>query len=156
MFDEILKFGSMIVDALRVYRHPVFVYIPPYGELRGGSWVVVDPTINLAQMEIYADEQSRGSVLEPPGICEIKLKENERKKLMLKNDHLIQQWYKDLAAAPVSILLLLLLLLLLLVVVVVLLLLLLLLVLRLLLLLHSNSTAAFAAADDAAAAAARR
>ena len=48
MFDEILKFGAMIVDALREYRHPVFVYIPPRGELRGGAWVVVDPTINEA------------------------------------------------------------------------------------------------------------
>jgi acetyl-CoA carboxylase/biotin carboxylase 1 len=31
MYGEILKFGAMIVDELRVYRHPVFVYIPPNG-----------------------------------------------------------------------------------------------------------------------------
>ena len=36
----------MIVDALVEYKHPVFVYIPPNGELRGGAWVVIDPTIN--------------------------------------------------------------------------------------------------------------
>lgn len=46
MFNSILKYGAWIVDALRVYKQPVFVYIPPHGELRGGAWVVVDPTIN--------------------------------------------------------------------------------------------------------------
>jgi acetyl-CoA carboxylase/biotin carboxylase 1 len=50
MAGEVLKFGAMIVDALRTYRHPVFVYIPPAGELRGGAWVVVDPTINPDKM----------------------------------------------------------------------------------------------------------
>lgn len=47
MFGEILKFGAKIVDALRTYKHPVFVYIPPNGEPRprgdfeGGSAKVV-------------------------------------------------------------------------------------------------------------------
>ena len=40
MFDEVLKFGSMIVDALVAFQQPIFVYIPPYAELRGG-WVFV-------------------------------------------------------------------------------------------------------------------
>ena len=35
------------------YKQPVFVYIPPEGELRGGSWVVVDPKINPDVMEMY-------------------------------------------------------------------------------------------------------
>ena len=39
MYNEILKYGSFIVDALVKYEQPVFVYIPPLGELRGGSWV---------------------------------------------------------------------------------------------------------------------
>jgi acetyl-CoA carboxylase carboxyltransferase component len=30
MFDEVLKFGSMIVDALVAYQQPLFVYIPPF------------------------------------------------------------------------------------------------------------------------------
>jgi acetyl-CoA carboxylase/biotin carboxylase 1 len=34
MFDEVLKFGSMIVDALVAYQQPLFVYIPPFAELR--------------------------------------------------------------------------------------------------------------------------
>ena len=39
--------------------------LPPRGELRGGAWVVVDPTINPDMMELYADETSRGGILEP-------------------------------------------------------------------------------------------
>ena len=39
MFNEVLKYGSYIVDALVKYEQPIFVYIPPFGELRGGSWV---------------------------------------------------------------------------------------------------------------------
>lgn len=72
MFDEILKYGSFIVDALVDYKQPVFVYLPPNAELRGGAWVVVDPTINEECMEMYADEFSKGGVLEPNGTVEIK------------------------------------------------------------------------------------
>ena len=72
MFDEILKFGSYIVDNLRIYKQPVFIYIPPNGELRGGAWVVLDPTINLDMMEMYCDAEGRGGVLEPNGTVEIK------------------------------------------------------------------------------------
>ena len=39
MYNEVLKYGSYIVDALVKYEQPIFVYIPPAGELRGGSWV---------------------------------------------------------------------------------------------------------------------
>ena len=59
MYEEILKYGSMIVDALVAFKQPVIVYLPPHGELRGGAWVVVDPTINPDFMEMYADRESR-------------------------------------------------------------------------------------------------
>jgi len=59
MYDQVLKFGAYIVDGLREYRQPVLVYIPPAAELRGGSWVVIDPTINPRHMEMYADKDSR-------------------------------------------------------------------------------------------------
>lgn len=59
MYDQILKFGAYIVDALRAFHQPVLVYIPPQAELRGGSWVVIDPTINPLCMELYADRESR-------------------------------------------------------------------------------------------------
>merc|ERR1712003_563377 len=58
MSGEILKFGAMIVDALREYEHPIYIYFPPYGELRGGSWVVVDPTINEEKMTMFSAPRS--------------------------------------------------------------------------------------------------
>uniref|UniRef100_A0A8C9FBM1 acetyl-CoA carboxylase n=1 Tax=Pavo cristatus TaxID=9049 RepID=A0A8C9FBM1_PAVCR len=59
MYDQVLKFGAYIVDGLREYRQPVLIYIPPQAELRGGSWAVIDPTINPRHMEMYADRESR-------------------------------------------------------------------------------------------------
>jgi len=91
MYNEILKFGSMIVDGLRTYKHPVFVYLPPNGELRGGAWVVVDPTINEEMMEMYADVQSRGGILEPPGICEVKYRAPDQIKTMHRLDPELQE-----------------------------------------------------------------
>lgn len=96
MFEEVLKFGSMIVDALRVYKQPVFIYIPPHGELRGGSWVVVDPTINPDKMEMFADSNARGGVLEPPGICEIKYRAADQKALMHRLDETLKELDKQL------------------------------------------------------------
>ena len=86
MYNEVLKYGSYIVDALVKYQQPVFVYIPPYGELRGGSWVVVDPTINPDCMEMYADEDSRGGVLEPEGIVGIKYRKDKQLETMARTD----------------------------------------------------------------------
>ena len=86
MFNEVLKYGSYIVDALVAYEQPVFVYIPPCGELRGGSWVVLDPTINAKYMEMYADEDSRGGVLEPEGIIGIKYRKERQLETMARLD----------------------------------------------------------------------
>ena len=104
MYDEVLKYGAMIVDSLRVYRQPVFIYLPPHGELRGGAWVVVDPTINPDHMEMYAgelewgmgepvnqyqshvDELSRGGVLEPEGTVEIKFRRKDLVRTMERLD----------------------------------------------------------------------
>jgi len=86
MYFEVLKYGSYIVDALVKYEQPIFVYIPPFGELRGGSWVVVDPTINPEQMEMYADEEARGGVLEPEGIVGIKYRRDKQLDTMARLD----------------------------------------------------------------------
>ena len=59
MYEQVIKFGAYIVDALRNYTQPIFVYLPPYSELRGGAWVVIDPTINERQMEMFADPLCR-------------------------------------------------------------------------------------------------
>lgn len=74
LFLQVIKFGSFIVDALVDYRQPCVVYIPPKSELRGGAWVVVDPRINASHMEMFADPDSRGGVLEPTGTVEIKFR----------------------------------------------------------------------------------
>ncbi|KAB8527784.1 hypothetical protein FH972_025436 [Carpinus fangiana] len=86
MYNEVLKYGSYIVDALVAYQQPVFVYIPPFGELRGGSWVVVDPTINDQYMEMYADEEARGGVLEPDGLIGIKYRKDRQLDTMSRLD----------------------------------------------------------------------
>ena len=90
MAGEILKFGAMIVDALREYEHPVYIYLPPHGELRGGSWVVVDPTINEEKMSMYADPDSRGGILEPAGIIEVKFRERDQVNVMHRLDPQLQ------------------------------------------------------------------
>uniref|UniRef100_A0A8C2F9E5 acetyl-CoA carboxylase n=1 Tax=Cyprinus carpio TaxID=7962 RepID=A0A8C2F9E5_CYPCA len=86
MYDQVLKFGAYIVDGLREYRQSVLVYIPPQAELRGGSWVVIDPTINPRHMEMYADKDSRGGVLEPEGTVEIKFRKKDLVKTMRRVD----------------------------------------------------------------------
>ncbi len=86
MYNEVLKYGSYIVDSLVKYEQPIFVYIPPFGELRGGSWVVVDPTINPDMMEMYADEDARGGVLEPEGIINIKYRRDKQLETMARLD----------------------------------------------------------------------
>lgn len=96
MFDEVLKRGSMIVDGLTNYKQPVFVYIIPNGELRGGAWVVLDPSINhRGMMEMYADRTSRAGVLEPEGIVEIKF----RKAKILEMMNRLDARYAELTAA---------------------------------------------------------
>ncbi|RVE63621.1 hypothetical protein OJAV_G00138120 [Oryzias javanicus] len=86
MYDQVLKFGAYIVDGLLEYKQPVLVYIPPQAELRGGSWVVIDPTINPRHMEMYADKDSRGGVLEPEGTVEIKFRRKDLVKTMRRVD----------------------------------------------------------------------
>ncbi|RDB23409.1 Acetyl-CoA carboxylase [Hypsizygus marmoreus] len=86
MYDEILKQGSKIVDGLSSYKQPVSVYIIPNGELRGGAWVVLDPSINAEQMEMYADVDARAGVLEPEGIVEIKIRRDKILALMERLD----------------------------------------------------------------------
>jgi acetyl-CoA carboxylase/biotin carboxylase 1 len=90
MFAEILKYGAMIVDALVEYKHPVTIYIPPNGELRGGAWVVLDPTLNPENMEMYADEEARGGILEPSGAVNILWKDQQINDMMHRSDPVLQ------------------------------------------------------------------
>ncbi|KAF0033826.1 hypothetical protein F2P81_013892 [Scophthalmus maximus] len=102
MYDQILKFGAYIVDALRSFRQPVLVYIPPHAELRGGSWVVIDPTINPLCMELYADRESRGGVLEAEGTVEIKFRRKDLLKTMRRLDSVYSSLVEKLASPELS------------------------------------------------------
>uniref|UniRef100_M8BWJ4 Acetyl-CoA carboxylase n=1 Tax=Aegilops tauschii TaxID=37682 RepID=M8BWJ4_AEGTA len=104
LFEGILQAGSMIVENLRTYKQPAFVYIPKAGELRGGAWVVVDSKINPEHIEMYAERTARGNVLEAPGLIEIKFKPNELEESMLRLDpeliSLNAKLLKETSASP--------------------------------------------------------
>ena len=89
MYEQVVKFGAYIVDALRQYSQPILVYLPPHAELRGGSWVVIDPAINEDRMEMYADPTARGGVLEPEGIVSIKLRSKDQRRVGFTRHNLV-------------------------------------------------------------------
>ncbi|XP_053202232.1 acetyl-CoA carboxylase-like isoform X2 [Panonychus citri] len=99
MYDQILKFGAQIVDALVAYTQPIIVYIPPYAELRGGAWAVVDTTINARHMEMYADPDSRGGVIEPEGSVEIRFRIKDQIKAMHRNDIICKKMIAEINKA---------------------------------------------------------
>jgi len=99
LLEGVLQAGSHIVDRLREYKQPVFVYVPPGGELRGGAWVVVDAQINNKMIEMYADPSARGGVLEPEGIVEIKFRENDLIKAMRRLDTQLRELHEAGATA---------------------------------------------------------
>ena len=86
MYEQVIKFGAMIVEALHSYNQPIIIYIPPHAEIRGGSWVVIDPNINEQQMEMYADPDARGGVLEAEGIVSIKIRSKMQRSMMGRLD----------------------------------------------------------------------
>ncbi|KAK0166882.1 hypothetical protein PV327_004353 [Microctonus hyperodae] len=99
MYEQIMKFGAYIVDGLKEYKKPIFIYIPPNGELRGGAWAVVDPTINPRYMEMFADNTSRGGVLEPEGIVEIKFRTKDILKTIHRIDPIVHNLKEKLVNA---------------------------------------------------------
>ncbi|KAK4489931.1 hypothetical protein RD792_000579 [Penstemon davidsonii] len=86
LFEGILQAGSTIVENLRTYKQPVFIYIPMMGELRGGAWVVLDSKINPDHIEMYAERTAKGNVLEPEGLIEIKFRTRELLECMSRLD----------------------------------------------------------------------
>lgn len=99
MFDEVLKYGSLIVDAFVSYEQPVFVFIPPFAEIRGGAWVVLDASINAAVMEMYAAKgTARGGVLEANGAASVKY----RSKDLITTMHRLDPHLVDLDARMVA------------------------------------------------------
>ena len=73
MFDCILKYGSLILDKLRVHRQPVFVYVGPGCELRGGAMVVMAGSVS-PRIRLWADPTARIGILEATAAYEVKFK----------------------------------------------------------------------------------
>nr|CAD2158339.1 unnamed protein product [Meloidogyne enterolobii] len=96
MFEMVLKFGAWIVDALQTYTQPVIIYLPPFGELRGGAWAVLDTQINPTCITMLADSNSRGGVLEANGIVEIKFREKDLCVLLGKCDEKTKKLEEEL------------------------------------------------------------
>jgi len=65
LYDEVMKHGAQIVRNLRYFKQPFIIWMPPYSELRGGAWVVIDPNINREQITFLVDERATLGVLEP-------------------------------------------------------------------------------------------
>jgi len=63
------------------------MYLPPFAELRGGAWVVLDSLINSPCIEMYAAENARANVLEPTGTIGLKY----RKEQLLATMHRLDQ-----------------------------------------------------------------
>ncbi|KAL7569782.1 hypothetical protein ACA910_005724 [Epithemia clementina (nom. ined.)] len=100
MFEEVLKYGSMIVDAFSAYEQPVFIFIPPFGEIRGGAWVVLDSSINAAVMEMYATKGSaRGGVLEANGAASVKYRTRDLVTTMHRLDTTLAEYDQRLKNA---------------------------------------------------------
>ncbi|XP_027972394.1 acetyl-CoA carboxylase 2 isoform X2 [Eumetopias jubatus] len=102
MYDQMLKFGAYIVDSLRQYKQPILTYIPPYAELRGGSWVVMDSSINPLCIELYADKESRANILEPEGTVEIKYRKKDLVKTMRRIDPAYKKLVEQLGMSELS------------------------------------------------------
>ncbi|ODN03948.1 Acetyl-CoA carboxylase 1 [Orchesella cincta] len=63
MYEQVVKFGSYIVDGLREYNQPILVYIPPFGELRVelGSLLILPLTQSTWKCMLT---RCRGGILE--------------------------------------------------------------------------------------------
>ncbi len=100
MFEEVLKYGSLIVDAFVAYEQPIFVFIPPHAEIRGGAWVVLDASINANVMEMYAtSESARGGVLEANGTAAVKYRHKDLIKTMNRIDDKLKALNQKLSSA---------------------------------------------------------
>jgi acetyl-CoA carboxylase carboxyltransferase component len=65
MFERVLEHGAQIVETLTKEGPPVWVYVPPHGQLRGGAFVVVSPSINPGRIQMFLAPTCRVGILEP-------------------------------------------------------------------------------------------
>ena len=77
MLSQILTHGSNIVRELTNYQQPVYIYVMPYSQLRGGAMVVISKMINSNNIKLFADPTSNINILEPNALQEIKFREKD-------------------------------------------------------------------------------
>jgi acetyl/propionyl-CoA carboxylase alpha subunit/acetyl-CoA carboxylase carboxyltransferase component len=80
MYENVLDFGSMIVSELAYYKQKVTIYIPPKGQLRGGSMVVFSKSIHKENIQFYVSSTANINVLEPNATKELKYKSKDKVK----------------------------------------------------------------------------
>ncbi|MFW3146919.1 MAG: carboxyl transferase domain-containing protein [Thermoplasmatota archaeon] len=93
LYEEIIKFGATIVDELVCFDLPVILYFPPFAELRGGAWVVIDSQINPDRIVLIADEHATGSILEPSGMESVPLIQRQIQRDMIQQDPVLSELY---------------------------------------------------------------
>ena len=76
MFTEVLKMGSKILDALRVFNQKCILYIPDKSELRGGAQVVLSKSVNPDKIHFWVSDKSRVNILEVAGGFDVKYKKH--------------------------------------------------------------------------------
>jgi acetyl-CoA carboxylase/biotin carboxylase 1 len=86
MYANVLDFGSMIVTELTAYKQKIWVYIPPYGQLRGGSMVVFSKSINPEWITLCVSKHAKINVLEPNAAKELKYKQKDIEKYAVKHN----------------------------------------------------------------------
>ncbi|KAK0394335.1 hypothetical protein QR680_000686 [Steinernema hermaphroditum] len=91
VFDMVLKYGAEIVAALQAYVQSIVIYMPPFGELRGGAWAVLDPKINTTCIKMIADPQYRYSR------TRIKYRAPQLEELISREDNEVQKLKRSLA-----------------------------------------------------------
>ncbi|KAI5180117.1 acetyl-CoA carboxylase / biotin carboxylase 1 [Nematocida sp. AWRm80] len=85
MQEGILQHGAEIIQSMVHSQTPIFVYIGPNAELRGGSWVVFDKKIGNRIM-FASHPLGTGSVIHPDGLSKIKFKEEEATAILERSE----------------------------------------------------------------------
>ena len=77
MYNHVLDFGALIIQELSDFTKPVYIYVPPGGQLRGGAMVVFSKALNPACITFCASKTARINVLEPSGMKELRYRQKD-------------------------------------------------------------------------------
>ncbi len=80
--------GAKILDSLRAFGHPALIYVPPFGQLWGGAWVVVDKNIN-PNIVMAADHTAAMGILGSAGAISVPKNERAMEADLLRDPELV-------------------------------------------------------------------